>query len=178
MTRREHEGNSAIAQWVQGALFWHPQLHIMIELNIFCTVIGIIKKILHYKMQGELTYYKHRPRYRQDSFLYLINKKICVLITLGILHCKKWNMHIHVQLFSVLLNNSLLLSRCLNFMISNDWRQGTVICQWQSLFSSAHGCIAICSPGNPCLAASLPCKEEGIDPTGICRFSVYQLVRI
>lgn len=47
-----------------------------------------------------------------------------------------------------------------------------------SLLSSAHGCFAICCPGNPCPAAPLPSKEEGVDPVRIRCFSVYQLVRI
>lgn len=94
----------------------------MLEFNIFCTLMGIIKKnIALQNAKGELTYYKHRPCYRQTSFLHHTNKKVLVLITLGVLlNGKKWSMHICIHLYSVLLNNSLLLSRSLNFVISNE----------------------------------------------------------
>lgn len=84
--------------------------------------MGIIKKIIALQnAKGELTYYKHRPRYRQTSFLHHINKKAFVLITAGVvLHYKKWSMHICIYLYSVLLNKSLLLSRSLNFVMSNE----------------------------------------------------------
>lgn len=79
---------------------------------------------------------------------------------------------------SVLLNAALLTGRLMSFVISNDQRRGTATHQWRTLFSSAHSCIANCCSGNPCHTTSLPSKEEGIDPIGMCLFTVYQLVSI